>query len=104
MIAWAAGDGVVVALRFLLYIDLLLLAGLVLCGGRTVPLVASRRSVVALALLGLLLTLAQFAAACLAMVGGDTALLDAEMVRFIAFETSMGLASLTRGGCSPCLR
>jgi copper resistance protein D len=98
MIAWMAGEGAAVVLRFLLYADLLLLAGLVLCGGRTAPLVAPRRSVVALAVAGLLLTIAQFAAACLAMVGGDIALLDGEMVRFIAFETSMGLASLTRAG------
>jgi copper resistance protein D len=98
MIAWMAGEGAAVVLRFLLYADLLLLAGLVLCGGRTAPLVAPRRGVVALAVAGLLLTIAQFAAACLAMVGGDIALLDGEMVRFIAFETSMGLASLTRAG------
>jgi copper resistance protein D len=98
MIAWMAGEGAAVVLRFLLYADLLLLAGLVLCGGRTAPLVAPKRSVVALAVAGLLLTIAQFTAACLAMVGGDVALLDGEMIRFIAFETSMGLASLTRVG------
>jgi copper resistance protein D len=98
MIAWMAGEGAAVVLRFLLYTDLLVLAGLVLCGGRTAPLVAPRRSVVALAVAGMLLTIAQFAAACLAMVGGDIALLDGEMVRFITFETSMGLASLTRAG------
>jgi copper resistance protein D len=98
MIAWMASDGAAVFLRFLLYADLLLLAGLILGGGRTAPLVAPRRSVVALAVVGLLLTIAQFAAACLAMVGGDMASLDGEMIRFIAFETSMGLASLTRMG------
>ena len=98
MIAWAAGDGATVALRFLLYVDLLLLAGLTLCGGRTAPVSARRRTLIALAAFGLLLTIMQFAASCLAMVGGDAASLDREMVRFIAFETGMGLASLSRIG------
>ncbi|MFN3945772.1 MAG: copper homeostasis membrane protein CopD [Allosphingosinicella sp.] len=98
MIAWGAGEGVLIALRFLVYADLLLLAGLVLCGGRTAPQAAPSRGVVALAAAGLLLTIAQFAAACLLMVGGDVALLDTETVRFIALETGTGLSSLARVG------
>ena len=96
MIAWAAGEGAAVTLRFLVYLDLLLLAGLTLCARRTVPFEVPARMVAALAALGALLTVAQFTATALAMTGGDTAMLDREMLRYLAVETPMGISSIAR--------
>ena len=96
MIAWAAGEGAAVTLRFLVYLDLLLLAGLTLCARRTVPFEVSARIVAVLAALGALLTVAQFTATALAMTGGDTSMLDREMLRYLAVETPMGVSSMAR--------
>lgn len=98
MIAWAAGEGAAVALRFLVYLDLLLLAGLPLCARRTVPGEISARLIAGLAGAGAMLTLAQLLATALAMTGGDVAILDAEMLRFIAIETPAGLSGVVRFG------
>ncbi len=96
MIAWAAGEGVAVTLRFLVYLDLLLLAGLTLCARRTMPFEVSARMVAALAAMGALLTVAQFMATALAMTGGDTAMLDRDMLRYLAVETPMGISGIAR--------
>lgn len=96
MIGWATNEVVTVVLRFLLYTDLLLLAGLAVCGGRTAPVGASARLIAGLAAGGAVLTMAQFLSTALGMVGGDAAALDAEMLRFIALDTNMGLASVAR--------
>ncbi len=96
MIAWGAGEGVAVTLRFLVYLDLLLLAGLTLCARRTMPFEVPARMVAALAAMGALLTVAQFMATALAMTGGDTAMLDREMLRYLAMQTPMGISSIAR--------
>lgn len=96
MIAWAAGESAAVTLRFLVYLDLLLLAGLTLCARRTMPLEVSARMVAALAAMGALLTVAQFMATALAMTGGDAAMLDREMVCYLAVETPIGISSIAR--------
>lgn len=83
-------------LRFLVYLDLVLLAGLTLCARRTVPFGMSERKISALAGAGAMLTVAQFAATALAMTGGDTAMLDREMLRYLAVQTPMGISSITR--------
>jgi len=96
VIAWAAGEGVAVTLRFLVYLDLLLLAGLTLCARRTMPFEVSARTIAMLAGAGALLTVAQFAVTALAMTGGDTAMLDREMLRYLAVETPMGISGVAR--------
>ena len=85
-----------VTLRFLVYLDLLLLAGLTLCARRTMPFEVPARMVAALAAMGALLTVAQFMATALAMTGGDTAMLDREMLRYLAMQTPMGISSIAR--------
>lgn len=85
-----------VALRFLVYLDLLLLAGLLLCAPRIVPGRVPARSTAGLAFVGAILSIAQLLATALAMTGGDTAALDAEMLRFIAIETPAGLSGIAR--------
>lgn len=99
MIAWAAGEGAAIALRALVYLDLLLLAGLLLCARRTVPGDASAPVIAGLAGAGATLAIAQLAVTALAMTGGDTAVLDGPMLRFIAFETSAGLSAVARFLC-----
>ena len=96
MIAWAAGESAAVTLRFLVYVDLLLLAGLALCARRTMPFAVSELMISALAGAGAVLTAAQFAATALAMTGGDTAMLDREMLRYLAVQTPMGISSIVR--------
>lgn len=96
MIAWAAGESAAVTLRFLVYLDLVLLAGLTLCARRTIPFGVSERMISALAGAGVLLTLTQLAATALAMTGGDTAMLDREMLRYLAIQTPMGISSIAR--------
>lgn len=96
MIAAMAGEGVAVALRFLLYLDLMAVAGLLLCARRTAPAEVSPRLAALLAAIGVVVTAAHFAASAAAMVGGDAALLDAEMLRFIALETSHGQGAAVR--------
>lgn len=92
MADWAA-----IGLRFAAYADLMLLAGLALGGGlgRHAPAIGGR-VIGWLAALGLVITIAQFAATCLAMTGYDTAALDRDMLVFMAFETSMGLSHMVR--------
>lgn len=104
-----------VALRFLLYLDLMAVAGLLLCARRTAPAEVSPRLAALLAAIGVVVTAAHFTASAAAMIGGDAALLDAEMLRFIALETSHGqgaavrllalgtLAVLVRSSRSPAL-
>jgi len=96
VIAWAAGEGAAVTLRFLVYFDLLLLTGLAFCARRTVPDEVPARLIGGLAVAGAVLGLAQLLTTALAMTGGDAAALDAEMLRFIAVETPAGFASLVR--------
>lgn len=96
MIEWAAGEGAAVTLRFLVYLDLLLLTGLTLCARRTMPFAVPSPMIAALAGAGALLTVAQSAATALAMTGGDTAMLDREMLRYLAIETPMGVSSMAR--------
>jgi putative copper resistance protein D len=96
MIAAMAGEGVAVALRFLLYLDLLAIAGLLLCARRTPPVEVPLRAIALLAGSGVAVTAAHFAASAAAMVGGDATLLDAEMLRFIALETSHGQGAAVR--------
>lgn len=96
MIAWAAGDGVAVTLRFFVYLDLLLLAGLSLCARRTTPLGLRTHAIAALAGAGALLTVAQFLATALAMTGGDATVLDVELFRYLVTETPMGISSSAR--------
>lgn len=115
MIGAMAGEGVAVALRFLLYLDLMAVAGLLLCARRTAPAEVSPRLAALLAAIGVVVTAAHFTASAAAMVGGDPALLDVEMLRFIALETSHGqgaavrllalgtLAVLVRSSRSPAL-
>ena len=91
-----AGEGVAVALRFLLYLDLLAIAGLLLCARRTAPVEVPLRAIALLAGSGVAVTAAHFAASAAAMVGGDATLLDAEMLRFIALETSHGQGAAVR--------
>lgn len=83
-------------LRFLVYLELVLLAGLTLCARRTIPFGVSERMISALAGAGVLLSFAQFAATALAMTGGDTAMLDREMLRYLAIQTPMGISSIAR--------
>lgn len=92
MDGWAA-----IGLRFAAYADLMLLAGLALGGGlgRHAPAV-DRRVIGWLAALGVVITLAQFAATCLAMTGNDVAALDREMLTFMAFDTPMGISHIVR--------
>lgn len=99
MIAWAAGEGAAVVLRALVYLDLLLLAGLLLCTRRTAPGDVSAPVIAGLAGAGAILAIAQLVVTALAMTGGDTAVLDAPMLRFIAFETSAGLSAIVRFLC-----
>ncbi len=99
MIAWAAGEGAAIALRALVYLDLLLLAGLLLCARRTAPGEASAPVIAGLAGAGAILAIAQLAVTALAMTGGDTAVLDGPMLGFIAFETSAGLSAIARFLC-----
>jgi putative copper resistance protein D len=96
MIAALAGEGVAVALRFLLYLDLMAIAGLLLCARRTAPAEVPLRAIAVLAGSGVAITAAHFAASAAAMVGGDATLLDAEMLRFIALETSHGQGAAVR--------
>lgn len=96
MIGVMAGEGVTVALRFLLYLDLMAIAGLLLCARRTAPAAVSPRLIALLAAIGVVVTAAHFAASAAAMVGGDAALLDTEMLRFIALETSHGQGAVVR--------
>ncbi len=91
-----AGEWVAVALRLFLYIDLLLLAGLALCAGRTAPVAGPRGVFTALAIGGVVVTVAQFLATSLAMVGGEVAMLDGEMLRFLAQETPAGISAAVR--------
>ena len=96
MLEWAAGEGMAVALRFFVYLDLLLLAGLLLCARRIVPGDVSARWVAGLALAGAIFSAAQLVTTALAMTGGDVAVLDAEMLRFIVIETAAGLSGIAR--------
>lgn len=96
MIAWAAGEVAAVTLRIFVYLDLLLLAGLSLCSVRTAPIDVPGRVIAALAGAGAVLTIAQFLAIALAMTGGDLAVLDAEMFRYLALDTAMGISSGAR--------
>jgi len=96
MIGAMAGEGVAVILRFLLYLDLMAVAGLLLCARRTAPAEVPPRAITPLAGLGVAITVAHFAASTAAMVGGDPALFDAEMLRFIALETSYGQGAAVR--------
>lgn len=96
MIGAMAGESVAVALRFLLYLDLMAVAGLLLCARGTAPAEVSPRLIVLLAGIGVVVTAAHFAASAAAMVGGDAALLDTEMLRFIALEMSHGQGAAVR--------
>lgn len=96
MIGVMAGEGVAVALRFLLYLDLMAIAGLLLCARRTAPTEVSLRLIALLAGIGVVVTAAHFAVSAAAMVGGDAALLDTEMLRFIALETRHGQGAAVR--------
>ncbi len=96
MIALAAGEGTAVALRFLVYLDLLLVAGLLLCARRTVPDEMPARWIAGLAATGAVFAIAQLFTTALAMTGGDVSVLDAEMLRFIAVETPAGLSGIAR--------
>ncbi len=96
MIGVMAGEGVAVALRFLLYLDLMAIAGLLLCARRTAPAAVPQRLIALLAGIGVVVTAAHFAASAAAMVGGDAALLDTEMLRFIALETRHGQGAAVR--------
>jgi putative copper resistance protein D len=89
---WAA-----IGLRLAAYVDLMLLAGLALGGGlgRHAPAIGGR-SVTALSAIGVIVTVAQFAATCLAMAGNDVTALDREMLASMAFETPMGLSHIVR--------
>ncbi|WP_191225145.1 copper homeostasis membrane protein CopD [Edaphosphingomonas haloaromaticamans] len=86
-----------IGLRFAAYADLMLLAGLALGGGlgRHAPAIGSR-VIGWLAALGAVITLTQFGATCLAMTGNDIAALDREMLKFMAFETPMGISHIVR--------
>ena len=92
MDSWA-----VIGLRFAAYSDLMLLAGLALGGGlgRHAPAIG-RRVIGWAAALGVVITVVQFGATCLAMTGNDMAALDREMLAFMAFETPMGVSHLVR--------
>lgn len=85
-----------VTLRFLVYLDLLLLAGLLLCAPRIVPGEVPARLTAGLAFAGAILSVAQLLTTALAMTGGDTAALDAGTLRFIAIETPAGLSGIAR--------
>ncbi len=91
------GDWVAVGLRFVAYADMMLLAGLALGGGlgRHAPTIGVRM-IGWLAASGVVITVAQFAATCLAMTGNDVAALDREMLTFMAFETPMGISHIIR--------
>lgn len=86
-----------IGLRFVAYADLMLLAGLALGGGlgRHAPAI-NPRLLGWLAALGVVITLAQFAATCLAMTGNDMSLLDRDMLTFMAFDTAMGISHIVR--------
>jgi putative copper resistance protein D len=90
-------DWVAIGLRFAAYADLMLLVGLALGGdlGRHAPAIGGR-AIGWLAGLGAVITIAQFAATCLAMTGNDPAALDREMIAFMAFETPMGISHIVR--------
>ena len=96
MIAWIAGESAAVTLRFLVYLDLLLLAGLSLCSRRTVPVDVPTRVIAALAFIGAILAVSQFLSTALAMTGGEVAILDAEMFRYLLLETPTGISSCAR--------
>lgn len=85
-----------VALRFLLYLDLMAVAGLLLCARRTAPAEVGPRAIALLAAFGVAITAAHFAASVASMVGGDSSALDAGMLRFIALETSHGQGAVVR--------
>lgn len=90
-------DWVAIGLRFAAYADLMLLTGLALGGGlgRHAPAIGGRVIAWA-AVLGVVITVAQFGATCLAMTGNDPAALDREMLAFMAFETPMGVSHIVR--------
>ncbi len=96
MLEWAAGEGTAVALRFIVYLDLLLLVGLLLCARRIVLSEVPARLIAALAAAGAILSIAQLFTTALSMTGGDVAVLDAEMLRFIAIETPAGVSGVAR--------
>ncbi|UUL83818.1 copper homeostasis membrane protein CopD [Sphingomonas qomolangmaensis] len=84
-----------IALRFAAYADLMLLAGLLVPLG--LPLSAwAKRTMLGLAVAGIVIAVAQFGFTALAMVGGDPALLDPAMLRFLAFDTALGAATAVR--------
>lgn len=90
-------EWVAIGLRFAAYADLMLLAGLAMGGGfgRHAPAIGGR-VIGWLAVLGVVITIAQFAATSLAMSGYDLAVLDREMLAFMAFETPMGISHIVR--------
>ena len=96
MAFWLSGESAAVVLRFFLYLDLLLLAGVLACHGKTAPAAAGRGVMILMTLAGLVLTVLNAGAMAMAMTGGDVAMLDRDMAGFIAFETSAGRAALAR--------
>ncbi|UZK70334.1 copper homeostasis membrane protein CopD [Sphingomonas sp. S1-29] len=84
-----------IALRFAAYADLMLLAGLVVPLGLPLP-ASAKRTILGLAVAGIVIAVAQFGFTALAMVGGDRALLDPAMLWFLAFDTAMGAATAVR--------
>lgn len=96
MAAWLSGESAAISLRFFLYLDLLLLAGVLACQGRTAPASAGRGAMILMTLAGLVLTVLNAGAMALSMTGGDVAMLDRDIASFIVFETSAGRSALVR--------
>lgn len=96
MAYWLSGESAAIGLRFLLYTDLVLLAGVLICQHRTAPAGVRRGVLILLTASGAALTLVHACAMALAMVGGDGAMLDRDLANFILVETPAGRSALAR--------
>lgn len=92
-------DGAAIALRFGLYLDLMLLFGLAaypLYAASPTPPARRRAALATLAALGVVVSIAGFAFMIAQMAGVAVADLDRDTVRFVVLETAPGSAFLAR--------
>lgn len=92
-------DWLAVALRFALYLDLMLLAGLAarcIYAAHPTSLLPSRRTLSAIAGLALILSGASFVYSVAGMAGVAVTDLDQDTLRFVLAETTPGLSFLVR--------
>lgn len=81
-----------IALRFVAYADLMLLAGLVVPLGLPLPAPAPR-TIRRLAAIGIVIAVTHFGVTAMTMAGGNAGLLDRAILGYLAFDTAMGAAT-----------